>query len=182
MRFLAAGLLLAVIAGCSPTLVSTSSPVTPSPAGESDLFDPVSMRIHPIFTQVKSWTGRNAADGIEAVLEFQDRFGDTTKASGTVLFELYSYRTGFPDHRGARQAEPWIASLDSVDSQKLHWRSEIGAYDFLLALPTVSTSTDYVLTAMFEPPSGRRLFAQTIIIGQKKTSHPATRPALDLPE
>jgi hypothetical protein len=182
MRFLAAGLLLAVIAGCSSTIVSTPPEASALPTEDRDLFSPVSVRLHPIFTQVKSWTGKSAADGIEAVLEFQDRFGDTTKASGTVLFELYSYRSGFPDHRGGHAAQPWVASLDSVDSQKLHWRSEIGAYDFLLALPTVSTSTDYVLTAMFEPPGGRRLFAETIIIGQKKTAHPTTRPALDLPE
>src|SRR4051812_4509644 len=45
------------------------SGVQPFPRSETDtqLFGPVSMRLHPIFTQVKDWTGDNKPDGIEAL-------------------------------------------------------------------------------------------------------------------
>ena len=46
------------------------------------MFAPVAMRVHPIFTDVKDWTGDGRADGIEALVEFEDQFGDPTKASG----------------------------------------------------------------------------------------------------
>ena len=45
------------------------------------MFAPVAMRIHPIFTQIKDWTNDNRPDGIEALIEFEDQFGDETKAA-----------------------------------------------------------------------------------------------------
>src|ERR1700712_2827317 len=61
----------------------------PRDATDAALFGPAAMRIHPIFTQVKDWTGDGHADGIEALIELQDQFGDPTKASGRIIFELY---------------------------------------------------------------------------------------------
>ena len=58
------------------------------------------MRIHPIFTQIADWTHSGKPDGIEAQLEFTDQFGDPTKASGKVLFELFSYQNDSPDRAG----------------------------------------------------------------------------------
>src|SRR5437868_3820097 len=75
---------------------------------DAAMFGPVSMRIHPIFTQVKDWTGDNHPDGVEALIEFQDQFGDPTKAAGNVIFELYSYRAYHPDPRGDRIVNPWV--------------------------------------------------------------------------
>src|SRR6266550_8310566 len=84
---------------------------TPFARSDADkqLFGPVAMRLHPIFTQVKDWTGDNKPDGIEALVELQDQFGDPTKASGRLVFELFEYRPGFPDPRGKRVVNPWIA-------------------------------------------------------------------------
>ena len=78
--------------GCALAGCASHAPVPRSPT-DAALFAPVSMRIHPIFTQVKDWTGDDKPDGVEALLEFQDQFNDPTKAAGTVIFELYSYRT-----------------------------------------------------------------------------------------
>src|SRR5262245_62034333 len=89
-RLFALGLLvismLLASAGCDSS--------SPHPRSQTDaaLFGPAAMRIHPIFTQVKDWTGDGKPDGIEALIELQDQFGDPTKASGRIVFELYEYR------------------------------------------------------------------------------------------
>lgn len=153
-----------MVVGCQESLLP--SPTAAPPADPHGLFGPATMRLHPIFTQVKSLTGGTAPDGIEAMLEFDDRFGDPTKAAGAVIFELYDFRTGFPDHRGERLLDPWTASLAGVAQQQAHWRREIGAYSFLLAYDHVRADRNYVLSATFEPVSGPRLFAQTVIAAQ----------------
>ena len=53
---------------------------------DAALFGPSAMRIHPIFTRLSDWTGDGVPDGIEALIELQDQFGDPTKASGTIIF------------------------------------------------------------------------------------------------
>jgi hypothetical protein len=148
-------------AGCGEAIVH------PPPADTStdvrDSFAPASMRLHPVFTQVKSFSGGTAPDGIEAVLEFDDAFGDPTKAAGAIIFELYPLQHGTADHRGDRLVEPWTASLANFNQQQAHWRREMDAYSFLLADSKVNYNDDYVLLATFEPLNGTRLFAQTII-------------------
>src|SRR6187200_3604810 len=67
-----------------------------------EMFAPASIRIHPTFTQFKDWTGDGAPDGIEALVEVQDSFGEPTRAKGSVMFELDSYRPQFPEQRGPR--------------------------------------------------------------------------------
>ena len=91
---------LLVGSGCD-SFQSVPKPRTPE---ENQLFGPVAMRLDT-FTKVRNWTNPNAEanpltppDGIEAVVEFDDRFGDHTKAAGTILFELFDYRPGWPDH------------------------------------------------------------------------------------
>src|SRR3954468_20221819 len=81
-------------------------------------FGPAKVRLHPTFTQVKDWTGDNHPDGIEAVVEIQDSFGEPVRASGKLVFELYDYREDNPNHVGARIADPWIVSLLTEDEQK----------------------------------------------------------------
>jgi hypothetical protein len=171
MRMLLLAGALALIFGCTQSAIQPERPDAPDP--NPNLFRPTTMRLHPIFTQVKSFTGGSTPDGIEAVLEFDDQFGDPTKAAGSVIFELFSFRDGFPDPRGNRLVQPWAASLTSSDQQQAHWRREISAYSFLLAWPSVTTNRNYVLTATYEPLTGTRLFARTIITG---SSAPKSRP------
>ncbi|MGD1276050.1 MAG: hypothetical protein ABR964_02355 [Tepidisphaeraceae bacterium] len=151
-------------------------------AQESRLFGPVSMHLDN-FSKVRDWTGHGAPDGVEALVEFDDAFADRTKAAGTIVFELFDYRRGWPDSRGLRLVNPFSASLLSYDEQKAHWERASGAYMFRLACDGLTPYHSYVLTASFEPTGGGgRLFSQIILAAQappptSRESHaPATRP------
>ena len=148
-------------------------------AGESALFGPDRMRIHPIFTQLKSWTGDPRPDGIEAEIEFQDQFGDPTKSAGKIMFELFRYRRGFADPRGERTNNPWVGSLVSLQQQQTHWNRTSRTYSFQLECPGISKNRSYVLTAMFEHTGGHRYFSQVILEAQVvdgKNGGPLTLP------
>ena len=121
------------------------------------------MRIHPIFSEVKDWTGDGTPDGLEVLVEFQDRFGDPTKAAGTLMFELYDYRRTNPDPRGSRLANPWVGSITTLGEQTAHWNRTSRTYSFQLALPTVESSKSYVLTAMFHASNGGRYFDRVVL-------------------
>lgn len=166
-----------ILAGCSNPDFSEDMPK------EENLFNASAMRIHPIFTQVKNWTGTDKPDGIEVMLEFQDPFGDPTKASGIVRFELYEYRKGEPEMRGTRSANPWVASLASYDDQRARWNRTSRTYSFQLAYPQISVFQSYVLVATFKPTGdGRRLEAKVVLAGQEEpsgtTGSPTSQPAL----
>ena len=133
------------------------------------------------FSKVKNWTTGAAPDGVEAVLEFDDAFGDRTKAAGTVLFELFNYRAGWPDPRGDRVVNPFSASLMTFDEQRAHWDRASGAYIFRLAYAQLSFDQSYVLDATYEPPpgsgTGDRLFAQIVLPARKlRESSSETNP------
>lgn len=146
--------LIALPGGCA-------SPAAPRTADEQAMFAPVSFRIHPTFTQIKDWSGQKKPDGIEALLEFTDQFGDPTRAAGTVRFELYNYRADDPDHRGQRLAI-WTGSMNSRDDQVAHWDAAARGYSFQLAFPAVRNDHAYVLTAQIDRP-GSRLFDQLVV-------------------
>jgi hypothetical protein len=84
MRIAAIALAITIIPLAALTGCQSDAPFVRSEA-DARLFGPVAMRLHPIFTQVKDWTGDNKPDGIEALIELQDQFGDPTKASGRVV-------------------------------------------------------------------------------------------------
>jgi hypothetical protein len=133
---------------------------------ESAMFGPARMRIHPIFTQVKSFTGdAGKPDGIEAEVEFEDQFGDPTKAAGTIRFELYPYDRADAEPRGERISQ-WSGSLLSLDQEQLRWNRTSRTYSFQLAAPGISLTRSYVLTAVFEHEGGRRYFSRVILEGQ----------------
>lgn len=169
MRICYAGLIATslLLLGCQPHEASFTPPK------EERMFEAGKMRVHPIFTQVKNWTGGGEKpDGVEAVVEFVDQFGDPTKASGQILFELFEYQPKNPEIRGKRVVNPWVGSLSNPDEQKAHWSRPARSYTFQLAYPDISRSKTYVLTATFERDGGGRFFAQTIIEGEKS---PTTR-------
>ncbi len=172
LRVLAGCLILLVVLGCES---STTYPRTPA---DAMLFGPSRFRIHPIFTQIKDWTGDNVPDGIEALIEFEDQFGDATKASGQVIFELYEYRKFDPDPRGNRLANPWIGDLDTIDAQRQRWNHTSRTYSFQLAYPQIQTDRSYVLTATFQLSGGGRFFDQMILAApEPQYEIPTSRPA-----
>lgn len=133
-------------------------------ATQPDLFAPTAMRVHPIFTQVSDWTHSGKPDGIEAQLEFTDQFGDPTKASGRVLFELFDYRRESPDPRAKRLGH-WVGSLETSAEQHERWNTTLRTYRFQLDYPDVDASHTYVLSATFELSTGGRFFNQIVLPG-----------------
>ena len=146
---------------------------------EEKLFAPTAMRIHPIFTEVKDWTGDGKPDGFEVLLEFQDRFSDPTKASGTVMFELFTYRQAEPDPRGPRLVNPWIGSIVTLDEQSARWNRTSRTYTFQLAYPRIDPSVSYVLTSSFRQSDGPRFNDRVVLEGvqPEATTQPSTQPA-----
>lgn len=165
------GLLLAVLSGCASETVPMRS------ATDQALFGSVSMHLHPVFTQVRDWNGDTRPDGVEALVELRDQFGDPTKASGTVIFELYEYKPLSPDPRGVRLVGPWEGRLDSIEDQRQHWSRPSRSYTFQLAYPKISASRSYVLTASFELTGGGRYFDQMILEGAAGKPDDAPKPA-----
>jgi hypothetical protein len=166
---------MALGAGCETDRVGPAATTQP------DLFAATEMNVHPIFTQIADWTHSGKPDGIEAQLEFTDQFGDPTKASGKVLFELFGYRKDSPDPRGRRLGR-WVGSLVTPDEQRERWNTTLRTYRFQLDFPGISTELPYVLTAIFEPTTGGRFFSRIILPGQtpektpKKSNSPLGAP------
>jgi hypothetical protein len=136
--------------------LSCNGPHALSMGKNAQIIGPVSIRIHPTFTQVKNWEGDAKPDGIEALLlEVRDRWEEPIRATGKVIFELYDYRTAYPDPRGNRLVNPWVASLATVEEQTARWDRVSRAYKFQLAYPQMDPNRTYVLTASFETEGGR---------------------------
>ncbi len=167
MRIQAAKLLVGVLfaAVFSAAVGCDSGPSGSAGRSTVDMFAPTGMRIHPIFTQIVDWNKDGKSDGIEAQLEFQDQFGDPTKASGRVLFELFDYRRNSPDPRGLRVAGPWVGSLATLDEQHERWNTTLRTYRFQLNYPEIRGERSYVLTAIFELAGGGRFFDRVILPG-----------------
>lgn len=169
-------LLMFVVAGCG------SQPRW-QPDDEPNLFAPAAMRIHPVFTQLRDWTDDGKPDGVDVLIEFQDRFGDPAKAAGNVVFEIYSYRPGFADPRGQRLVPPFLASIENVANQRDHWNRTSRCYSFQLAWPAVNPGGTYVLTAAFDVAGDRRFTDRLVIeppameIPREQPQEPATIPA-----
>jgi len=172
-RWLGAILLLGLLTSCD----SSTNP--PRNQTDAALFGPAAMRIHPIFTQVKDWTGDTRSDGVEALVELQDQFGDPTKASGRVIFELFSYRKYDPDPRGERLVNPWIGDLSTLEAQRDRWNRTSRTYVFQLQYDQISDELAYVLTATFELSNGQRFFDRIILQPKEPpgVSKPATAPS-----
>ena len=162
----AAAVVLLIVTALVCTGGCSSAPKHARTPSECQLFAPVSMRIHPIFTQVKDWTGDGVVDGIEALLEFQDQFTDPTKAAGDVVFELYAYRPYSPESRGERVLNPWLGSLRTLRDQEARWNRTSRTYYFQLEYPGVRADHNYVLTATFDT-GATRFFDQIILEGER---------------
>jgi hypothetical protein len=166
------------IIGCIVLLFALTGCASAPPAAGADaaMFAAVAMRVHPIFTDIKDWTGDGRPDGIEAMVEFEDQFGDPTKASGNIIFELFTYRTNNPDPRGDRVVNPWVASMRSLADQQARWNRTSRTYLFQLEYPAVRHDTNYVLAATFDTGS-TRFFDQIILQSSSRSRIPATAPA-----
>jgi hypothetical protein len=139
----------------------------PRDSTDAALFGPSTMRLHPIFTQVKDWTGDGIPDGIEALVELQDQFGDPTKASGHLIVDLYQYKKYDPQRKGNWLAE-WQADLSTLEAQRDYWNRTSRTYGFQLAWGQIKLDQNYVMTAEFQLNNGGRLFDQLVLEAQVK--------------
>ncbi|HEX8524376.1 MAG TPA: hypothetical protein VF669_19125 [Tepidisphaeraceae bacterium] len=169
MRAAAIAMLVLLVSGCANSSSRTRT------SSEAVMFAPMSMRVHPIFTGVKDWTGDNKPDGIEALVEFTDQFNDPTKAAGTVIFELYRYRPYRADPRGDRLQNPWIGSLNTLEDQQARWNRTSRTYTFQLEYPQIRADNSYVLTATFD--TGKTRFFDQIILEPQAKEPEVVAPA-----
>ena len=143
------------------------------------LFGPATMRLHPIFTTVKNWTGNANPDGVEALVELEDQFGDPTKASGTILFGLYQFKKFDPNRRGPLLVE-WVGDLTTLQAQRDRWNRTSRTYGFQLACGGLTLDQNYLLTAEFQLSNGSRLFNQ-LVLQQQITPNKYNIPDFGLP-
>lgn len=172
MRILLALFSALLLIGCA-----THQPEIPNDQAPAPMFKPAAMRLHPVFSQIRDWNGDGKPDGVEAMLEFQDQFGEPVKAMGNAVFELFEYRSGYPDPRGQRLVNPYLATLDNAAAQRSHWNRAGRAYNFQLAYPDVSPKRSYVLTVSFQLADGSRFFDRIVLQPQREgndTSRPST--------
>ena len=160
-------------AACWLALWAIGGCATDDRPAAATLFAPASMRIHPIFTQMVDLGGEGRPDGIEAQLEFDDQFGDPTKAAGRVLFELYEYRRQ-PPFTGRRVGGPYLSALATPAEQRALWNKTLRTYRFPLAFPGLVPTQDYILTAVFQRADGGRFFDKRVITGRRGPARPAT--------
>lgn len=117
---------------------------------------PASLRVHPTFTQIKDWTGDGHVDGIEAVVEVLDQFGEPIRGWGTLLFELSDYRRATEQFTGRRVQGPWKGELLTPEQQAERWSPALRAYTFQLGFPSMPVGRAYVLQASFETAGGAK--------------------------
>jgi hypothetical protein len=163
MPRLALAALFIIVSGCG------ASPPRPRSSLDQQLFGASSIRLHPTFTLVRNWSGGAKPDGIEAALEVDDQFGDPTRSTGKVIFDLYAYRNDRPEVRGPRLAGPWVAFLNTPEQQQAHWNSALRAYTFQLHFPLIAADRYYVLTAQLD------------LNGEGPTTQPTTESATSQP-
>lgn len=135
-----------------------------APAGsQNEMFAPKAVRIHPVFTKIASWSGDERPEGIEALVELRDQFDDTCKGAGSLVFELYEFRTDQPDPRGKRLYNPWQVDIDTEEEQRERWSKTGRCYTFRLAADRINENGRYVLTVSFTPTGGTRLFDRIVL-------------------
>ena len=151
------------------------------PAGpREDLFAAREVKIHPVFTRISDWTGDGKPDGIDALIELRDQFGDTTKGAGTFTFELYEFRNDRPNSRGSRISDPWRAEVITPKQQQARWSKTSRCYSFRLQSADAGRGS-HVLTVTYAPTGGGpRAFDQVVLTARASegaTDAPAEAPA-----
>ena len=166
-------LFLLAVGGCQPSGYART-------AADAEMFGAQAVRIHPTFTRAKDWNGDGNPDGIEAVLELQDEFGEPTRATGRAQFEIYQYRPYYPDPRGKRLQQTWEWALNTRQEQVDHWSRALRAYTF--KIPYDPGNHSLVLAATFELGGGTpRLFDQIILEPSGRTTPAASAPVEGAP-
>jgi len=106
------------------------------------------------FTKITSFDEDNVPDGILAVVQPVDRFGDPVKAVGYFYFELWTYQDASGERKGERLAY-WDRALTSADDVRLYW-THARMFEFQLAwtrgLEAVQPNRKYILAVSYRTP------------------------------
>ncbi|MEL7239132.1 MAG: hypothetical protein AAGK78_09735, partial [Planctomycetota bacterium] len=102
------------------------------PVTREAAFGPAEMRINQTFTRMRDTDGDGTPDRVEANIELIDAYGDATKGSGVVSFDLFQYATGGTDVLGQRVGSPQLYDLGTSEQQSEHWQSVVRTYRFRL--------------------------------------------------
>lgn len=145
-----------LVAGCADTGGMPAGP-------REDLFAAKAVKIHPVFTRITDWTGEGKLDGIDALVELRDQFGDTTKGAGSFTFELFELREDRPDGKGRRVSDPWHAEVITPDQQRARWSKTSRCYTFRLQSAEAAKGS-HILSVTYAPSGGGpRSFDQIVL-------------------
>jgi hypothetical protein len=145
-----------LVAGCADTGDMPAGP-------REDLFAARAVKIHPVFTRITDWTGDGKLDGIDALVELRDQFGDTTKGAGTFTFELFEVRQDRPDGKGRRVSDPWHAEVITPDQQRARWSKTSRCYTFRLQSSEASKGSHMLAVTYAPAGGGPRSFDQVVL-------------------
>ena len=115
------------------------------------------IRIQP-FTKPASFDDDERPDGLSVWVQAQDAFDDPVKATGDLVFELYSFRPASSNPKG-EQLVSWHHAIRSRADQRTFWDRPSQMYHFELAWsPPPAAAETYVLAVTLTTPHGDHLF------------------------
>jgi hypothetical protein len=173
--------ILAALASASCRVESRSA--TPRATGDETLdhgvFQPMSIRIHPLTREVRTDTQSDVAQTIiiDVHLELFDAWGHPTKALGTIQFELIQgSRTGLQS-TSALDENVYRATIDMTNPQEnstQYYDNATRTYRLYLEAPRRITNAPITLNTTFVTPSGRQLEDRYII--DRRSGPPRPQP------
>ena len=150
-------IVLCVILGAS---VGCQAPEADPPAARPMLESVAAREIEIVapLSQPTSLDDDDVPDGFTVVIRTADAQGDPVKITGSVLFELYSYRPAAADPKG-RLIQTWQHTLATRDDQAAYWNRLTRMYEFPLAIgdTTIPRKERFVMVARYTDPWDHRL-------------------------
>jgi hypothetical protein len=154
-------LLVACLSACNWKGGASNQPAGASPAASKDVWRsvPTSIRI----SSSSRFVRRDKGLLLEARVEAADEMGDTTKATGTLQFEVVRVKSGGSKSLGERLYQ-WEVKLLNIDDQRGHYDAVLRAYLFELSVDDMPANVKRVLLrATLHVQGGPRLIADAQI-------------------
>jgi len=141
------------VVGCSKPIGQNYMPTERERRQMLSLMLPKSVHIWP-GTKIASFDDDEIPDGILAVVQPEDQFGDPIKAAGLFYFELWTYQQASAERKGRRLAF-WSHVIDSAERLELHW-TPAQMYEFQLGwtggAEGIAPDKSYLLTVTYRTP------------------------------
>jgi len=122
------------------------------------LMMPAGVEIQHYLTKPFDFDNDGNADGIEAILEAHDSFGDPVKCVGTFNFELHTMRMASGDKVG-RRIGFWSVKINSDRTLVEYWNRLTRSYRFPLQLSDGPLEPGrYIFSSRLITPTGDKLY------------------------